>query len=91
MKQFDVTIRAKVTKTIRVEAENVKEAAELAHGQFTTECDGQENYEEECLDCVKVEPETHLFSLHTGACVRCGISAEDDAIENGPCFKPAFL
>lgn len=91
MNQFDVTIRATVTKTIRVEADDWKQAEELAHGQFTTECDGQERYAEECLDCVEVEPEKHVFSPHTGACIRCGISSEDDAIENGPCFKPAFL
>jgi hypothetical protein len=27
----------------------------------------------------------HLFSPHTHVCVRCGKSAEDDALENTPC------
>ncbi len=27
----------------------------------------------------------HLFSPETNCCVHCGISAEDDCIENGPC------
>jgi hypothetical protein len=29
----------------------------------------------------------HLFSPDTHLCVRCGKSAEDDAIENLPCIK----
>jgi hypothetical protein len=27
----------------------------------------------------------HLFSPHTQRCIRCGKSAEDDAVENTPC------
>jgi hypothetical protein len=53
---YDVVIRATVTKTIRVEAIHKDHAAEEAHEQFTTECDGgDENYEEECLDITEVK------------------------------------
>jgi hypothetical protein len=54
MKTYDVTIRATVTKTIRVEAENKDAAYCEAHEQFTTECDGQEYYEEETLHADEV-------------------------------------
>ena len=54
MKTFDVTIRATVTKTIRVDAESIDEAYVNAHEEFSTECDGEENYEEETLDFKEV-------------------------------------
>ena len=54
MKTYDVTIRAIVTKTIRVEVENEDDAYCEAHDQFTTECDGQERYEEETLSVKEV-------------------------------------
>ena len=31
--------------------------------------------------------ETHLFSSDTNLCVKCGVSAEDDALENQPCNR----
>lgn len=33
------------------------------------------------------KPKEHLFSPHTNICVKCGQSAEDDAVENTPCSK----
>lgn len=55
MPTYDVTIRATVTKTIRVEADTEHEASDLAHGAFTTDCDGSgERYEEQCLDVTTV-------------------------------------
>ena len=45
---FDVTITAKVTKTLRVYAPDKDAAAEVAHEKFTVACDGpDENYEQE--------------------------------------------
>lgn len=55
MKTYDVTIRATVTKTIRVEAEDKTEATIQAHEQFTTGCDGDENYEQNTLDIEEVK------------------------------------
>jgi hypothetical protein len=55
MKTYDITIRATVTKTVRVEAENRAEASIQAHEEFSTECDGQENYEQETLDIEEVK------------------------------------
>jgi hypothetical protein len=54
MKTYDVTIQAIVTKTIRVEADNLEAAYCEAHEQFSTECDGQERYEEQTLDVKEV-------------------------------------
>ena len=33
------------------------------------------------------KPKEHLFSPHTHCCVKCGIHAEDDAVENLPWIK----
>jgi hypothetical protein len=33
-----------------------------------------------------LEPQ-HLFSPHTNCCVKCGIHADDDVLENQPCKK----
>lgn len=57
---WDVTIRAEVTKTIRIEsdeAESEQEAVELAHSQFTATPDPddtKEKYEEYTLDVKEV-------------------------------------
>lgn len=52
MKTYNVTIRATVTKTIRVEnAESEQQAIEQAHRLFTTLCDGaDEDYNETLMD-----------------------------------------
>jgi hypothetical protein len=54
MKTYDVTIRATVTKTIRVQAESKEDAYCEAHEEFTTECDGEEYYEEETMNVDEV-------------------------------------
>jgi len=47
---WDVKIKATVTKTISVEADNEEEAVELAHELFTVQCDGvNEDYNEEII------------------------------------------
>jgi len=33
------------------------------------------------------EPPQHRFSPHTNLCVKCGIHADDDLVENAPCIK----
>jgi len=33
------------------------------------------------------EPKEHRFSPHTQCCIKCGISANDDLVENRPCIK----
>jgi len=58
MATFDVTIKATITKTISVEAENASSAIEAAHSSFSSECDGDEKYEEDCLLCVMAEGST---------------------------------
>ncbi len=50
MKTYDVTIRATVTKTLRIEAENEDEAVEYAYQEFNCSCDGLEAYGEDMLD-----------------------------------------
>jgi hypothetical protein len=54
MKTYDITIQAIITKTIRVEAEDKDSAYCEAHEQFSTECDGDEYYEEETLNVKEV-------------------------------------
>jgi hypothetical protein len=55
MPTYDVTITARVTKTIRVEADTEQEAIEQAHESFTTVCDGpDEKYEEDTDSVVEV-------------------------------------
>ena len=54
MKTYDVTIQATVRKTIRVEANNSDAAYEEAHEQFTTECDGDEHYDEQTIEINEV-------------------------------------
>jgi len=59
MPDYDVTIKATVIKTIRVEdAEDEDDATQQAHSMFTTapDADGQpEKYDEQTVDCVEVE------------------------------------
>jgi len=55
MKTYDVTILARVYKTIRVEAEDEDEAYKEAHEQFSVANDGSpERYEEETIDIEEV-------------------------------------
>ncbi len=55
MKTYDVTIRAIVTKTLRVEAENADEAYENAHELFSVGCNGdRERYEQDTLDIEEI-------------------------------------
>lgn len=55
MKTYDVTIRAIVTKTIRVEAQDEDEAVTEAHGEFDVTCtDIREKYEEDMIDVREV-------------------------------------
>lgn len=56
MKTYAVVVRATITKTILVDAENKDAAVEIAHGDFTTECDEyDENYVEETLSVEEIE------------------------------------
>ena len=51
MKNFKVTIKAIVTKTYQVEADNVETAYELAHEKFSVlNDDTPEHYEQETVD-----------------------------------------
>jgi hypothetical protein len=56
MKTYDVTVRAIVAKTLRVEAEDQEAAIAIAHEDFTTELtDDLEDYEEETLRVEEVQ------------------------------------
>lgn len=58
MKQYSVTIRATITKTLLVEAENEQAATEQAHERFSVLNDGNdESYDQECLDIEEAEQE----------------------------------
>jgi hypothetical protein len=55
-KEYDVTITATVTKTIRVKADSEDEATKIAHSEFTVapeEGEG-ERYDEQTVDCKEV-------------------------------------
>lgn len=55
MKEFDVTIRAIVTKTHRVEADTEDEAIETAHQIFSVNNDDTpEDYEQDTVSCKEV-------------------------------------
>lgn len=55
MKIYDVTIRATVYKTIRVEAEDEDDAYVAAHEEFSVLNDGvPERYEEETVEVKEV-------------------------------------
>lgn len=56
MKDFDVTITAKVTKTLRVSAATPEEAGEIAHERFSVlNDDNQEKYEQDTDKIQEVE------------------------------------
>lgn len=58
MPEYDVTIRAIVTKTIRVEADSEDDAIDEAHEIFTPRCtDMREHYEEHVEDVKIVDEE----------------------------------
>ena len=53
-KNFAVTIKASVTKTIGVEAENEDDAVEQAHQEFSILCDSNdENYSQETINVTE--------------------------------------
>jgi hypothetical protein len=55
MKEFDVTIIAKIRKTYRVDAETEDEAIETAHQIFTVVNDDiPEDYDQDTVDCEEV-------------------------------------
>ncbi len=55
MKTYEVTIQARITKTIRVEAKNVDEAYEFAHEDFSVLSDDNwEKYEQETIRLMEV-------------------------------------
>ena len=55
MKTFDVVVRATVTKTVRVEAENEDDAYVFANESFSILNDGSdEDYTQEALDISEV-------------------------------------
>lgn len=55
MKQYDVTITARVTKTLRVEADNEQDACEFAHQEFSVVSDQlPEHYNEDTDNVTEV-------------------------------------
>ncbi len=57
MRTYRVTIRATVTKTLTVKAENEDDAYVAAHEDFSVLCDGDdEDYDEETLEIQEVKP-----------------------------------
>lgn len=59
MKQYDVTITARVTKTYRVTAENEDQADEMAHEVFSILKDAaDEYYEQDTLDIEEIEEQS---------------------------------
>jgi hypothetical protein len=57
MRTYRVTIRATVTKTLTVKAENEDDAYVAAHEDFSVLCDGEdERYDEETLEVKEVKP-----------------------------------
>ena len=57
MKTYEVTIRATVTKTLKVEAEDKDAAYIAAHEEFSVLNTGEdERYEEETLEVKEVKP-----------------------------------
>ena len=54
-KEWNITIQATVTKTIRVTAKNEQEAIEDAHGVFSVlNDDNEEKYDQETISVEKV-------------------------------------
>jgi len=55
VKNFKITIKASVTKTYLVEADNVETAYELAHEKFSVLGDDTpQHYEQETVDILEV-------------------------------------
>lgn len=55
MKIYNVTIRATITKTLRIEAEDEDGAVEQAYEDFTVACDGgDERYSQDVLDVAAI-------------------------------------
>jgi hypothetical protein len=55
MKKYNVTVAAKITKTIAVEANDENQAVEIAHELFSVLCDGyDENYKQDTV-CITQE------------------------------------
>ena len=55
MKTYEVTIQARITKTIRVEAKDVDEAYEFAHEDFSVLSDDNwEKYDQQTIDIREV-------------------------------------
>ena len=60
MKEYDVTITATITKTIRVEADTEEEATDTAHQIFTVQSDGTpEKYDQDTVLCEEVKEITN--------------------------------
>ena len=56
MKTYAITIRATVTKTITVEADNEDDAMEQANELFSVRCDDiEEDYHEEVIDFEEIK------------------------------------
>ena len=56
MKTYEVTIRATVTKVIRVEAEGIDAAIAEAHEEFNVaDCNFYEDYDEETVGAREVQ------------------------------------
>jgi hypothetical protein len=56
MKTYSITIRATITKTLRVEADNEDDAIMMAHEEFSVLNDhNDENYMEDLLDITEGE------------------------------------
>jgi len=51
--KYNVTIRATVTKTIEVEAEDEHDASLQAHSEFSVECDDNEDYEQDTISITE--------------------------------------
>lgn len=55
MKKYDVTVKATVIKTLRIDAETEDAAVEQAYEAFTLACDGgDEHYSQDVQDVVEV-------------------------------------
>lgn len=55
MKTYEVTIRATITKTYKVQAEDDNEALNIGHEVFSVECDETpEHYEQETIEVFEI-------------------------------------
>jgi len=90
MKTYLVTIRAVVTKTLHVMADSEQEAVETAHSEFTTECDGDEDYQEDTLRVETEETErTNQMKTSelTGAALRWAVAKCEGIELNNGCYN----